>query len=350
MTMAPRGITQTDVQEAADAILLEGARPTIERVRQQLGRGSPNTVTPLLNAWFAGLHQRIKDPAAFRAPTAAPDVPEPIMQAATRLWDAARAEARSDFDQQLREQLAESMESTLAILEAEKGRAAAADEVAAEAVASARRFEQEIAALTAGTVAERAASATLKSKLDIADGRATELMAQAARLTQQLQQERLEAQRSVTSAESRADLAEERSDGAQRRAALEIESARALRIEAEKRAGALLQRADLFEERLRTDQARVAEERIAMESQRTADLVAARLLASEHANQGTLLRAKEAELQAAKTELQIAYSTVEQMRDALASANLAHAQEKARSDMTDELIASLKLSGQAAKQ
>ena len=37
-----RGITENDVWQAADALLLEGARPTIERVRQKIGRGSPN--------------------------------------------------------------------------------------------------------------------------------------------------------------------------------------------------------------------------------------------------------------------------------------------------------------------
>ena len=45
------GITESDVWTAADA-LLEGARPTIERVRQKIGRGSPNTVSPYLETWF----------------------------------------------------------------------------------------------------------------------------------------------------------------------------------------------------------------------------------------------------------------------------------------------------------
>ena len=42
----PRGIDQDDVWKAADALLIEGARPTIERIRQKIGRGSPNTVSP----------------------------------------------------------------------------------------------------------------------------------------------------------------------------------------------------------------------------------------------------------------------------------------------------------------
>ncbi len=87
------GITESDVWTAADALLLEGARPTIERVRQKIGRGSPNTVSPHLETWFRSLGARIQDPRAFAAP---PDVPEPIAQAATHFWEAALAAARAE--------------------------------------------------------------------------------------------------------------------------------------------------------------------------------------------------------------------------------------------------------------
>jgi len=87
------GITETDVWTAADALLLEGARPTIERVRQKIGRGSPNTVSPHLETWFRALGARIKDPGAFAA---SPAVPDPIAQAAAHFWETALAEARAD--------------------------------------------------------------------------------------------------------------------------------------------------------------------------------------------------------------------------------------------------------------
>lgn len=86
------GITENDVWTAADALLLEGARPTIERVRQKIGRGSPNTVSPHLETWFRALGARIKDPGAFAAPAA---IPDPVTQAATHFWEAALAEARA---------------------------------------------------------------------------------------------------------------------------------------------------------------------------------------------------------------------------------------------------------------
>ncbi|KRC80489.1 Chromosome partition protein Smc [compost metagenome] len=87
------GITETDVWAAADALLLEGARPTIERVRQKIGRGSPNTVSPHLETWFRALGARIKDPRAFAAP---PEIPDPIAQAAAHFWEAALTAARAE--------------------------------------------------------------------------------------------------------------------------------------------------------------------------------------------------------------------------------------------------------------
>ena len=39
-----RAVQQQDVWTAADALIAEGLRPTIERVRHKIGRGSPNTV------------------------------------------------------------------------------------------------------------------------------------------------------------------------------------------------------------------------------------------------------------------------------------------------------------------
>ena len=36
-----------------------GERPTIEKVRARLGSGSPNTITPLLEAWWKRLAGRL---------------------------------------------------------------------------------------------------------------------------------------------------------------------------------------------------------------------------------------------------------------------------------------------------
>jgi colicin import membrane protein len=43
--------TQTDVDTACEAIAARGERPTVERVRVELGGGSPNALTPMVRAW-----------------------------------------------------------------------------------------------------------------------------------------------------------------------------------------------------------------------------------------------------------------------------------------------------------
>ena len=58
-TRSLRGTGAADVALAADALLREGLRPTIERVRGKLGRGSPNTINPLLDLWWKGLAARL---------------------------------------------------------------------------------------------------------------------------------------------------------------------------------------------------------------------------------------------------------------------------------------------------
>ena len=68
-----RGIISTDVDRAADALLREGERPTIERIRLRLGRGSPNTINPLLDAWWKRLAGRLD--AGRAAPTPGIGVP-----------------------------------------------------------------------------------------------------------------------------------------------------------------------------------------------------------------------------------------------------------------------------------
>ena len=86
-----RGIQYEDVAQAADALLQEGSRPTIERIRLRLGRGSPNTVSPMLEQWFAGLGQRLG--GAGTAPPGSSAVPDPVLQAAQALWAAASSAA-----------------------------------------------------------------------------------------------------------------------------------------------------------------------------------------------------------------------------------------------------------------
>lgn len=76
----PRGITQAQVNAAADAILGAGKNPTVERVRAELGTGSPNTVTRMLGVWRSQIGERLHQRHAL------PEVAGPVERAMTELW------------------------------------------------------------------------------------------------------------------------------------------------------------------------------------------------------------------------------------------------------------------------
>ncbi|MBB3178427.1 DNA-binding protein [Variovorax sp. Sphag1AA] len=89
-----RGIQEADVFAAADALLADGKRPTIERVRQQIGRGSPNTVSPMLERWFATLGGRlVGSPGTRTAGNDLDGMPLGVRNAAKLLWETAQKEA-----------------------------------------------------------------------------------------------------------------------------------------------------------------------------------------------------------------------------------------------------------------
>ena len=76
-----RGITQSDVSHAADSLLRSGERPTIEKIRAKLGRGSPNTINPMLDAWWKTLSARLD-----AGPAALHRLPETVAHVAEALW------------------------------------------------------------------------------------------------------------------------------------------------------------------------------------------------------------------------------------------------------------------------
>lgn len=117
---ARRGVSQSDVWSAADALLKRGEKPTIEKVRLEIGSGSPNTVSPLLDSWFAALGSRLADPSVISGSTA---VPDPVTAAGRVMWDAAIAVARVQAADELTGQRADAQRQ-LELLEEEKNRVA----------------------------------------------------------------------------------------------------------------------------------------------------------------------------------------------------------------------------------
>lgn len=85
----PRGITQSDVSHAADSLLRAGMRPTIDKIRTNLGRGSPNTINPMLDAWWKTLSARLDS-----GPAALHRLPETVAHIAEALWMQALEEGR----------------------------------------------------------------------------------------------------------------------------------------------------------------------------------------------------------------------------------------------------------------
>jgi len=77
------GITQDQVNAAADALVAAGDKPTVEKVRAALGTGSPNTVTRMLDTWRGGLAARLQNVLQL------PKLPLEVGQAMTALWQLA---------------------------------------------------------------------------------------------------------------------------------------------------------------------------------------------------------------------------------------------------------------------
>ena len=309
-----RGITEKDVFTACDTLLLAGERPTIERVRQKIGRGSPNTVSPMLDAWFRGLGRRLQDPGAFAPP---PDVPSPVLQAAQHFWEVAQAESRRDVD----EQIAAGLATTQAHVDEARQHAAIAEAAAAEASAKTVGIEAELERVRAALDTERLNHRGTTTQLEGALQRGTALEAEATQLRQAIEDERSRADRAIAAAD-------ERGNGAERRAAMEIEGERMSRARAEKLAENMAKK---FETALR-EQIAATEQMNAAEDRLTAFRVQANQREQEFQSEAKLREARINDLETALTEAKVALSRatgpdvlVEQIVAKLAATNDAQA-------------------------
>ncbi|VVD60842.1 Chromosome partition protein Smc [Pandoraea aquatica] len=228
-TLAPsprqggRGISERDVWTAADTLLMSGQRPTIERIRQQLGRGSPNTVSPYLDAWFAGLGARLS--GAGSGVPGLPDgvdMPEPVARAALDLWTLVIHEARTA--------LAEEAAVQRAALEAREAELAADREALeqARAVLHERIASAETAAADARQARDEAQAQARRAEALLIDAQADAVASRqslaSARDAAQAMQEAHASHRSDWDVE-RTKLAE-RADANERRLMLELDAAR----------------------------------------------------------------------------------------------------------------------------
>jgi len=84
-----RAVGALDVQRAADALLRQGIKPSVAALRDHLGGGSPNTLTPLLAQYWEGLGQRLQ-----AGPAELDRVPEALARVTELVWRRAVDEAR----------------------------------------------------------------------------------------------------------------------------------------------------------------------------------------------------------------------------------------------------------------
>lgn len=226
----PRGITENDVWTACDALLVSGSRPTIERVRHHLGRGSPNTVGPHLDTWFKGLGARIQDPATFAS---ASGVPDPVQAAASNLWEAAQAEARRDIEHRVAERVAQ----TEARAQASEVRAQQAEASLQASVLTEQRAHDELTRVAAALAEALRNHAAEKARVD-------EVRTALAASHQRIQQLEAELFSQRADAAQQVAAAVQRADAADRRVAMELERERASRAKAERSAEAWAAKAD----------------------------------------------------------------------------------------------------------
>lgn len=120
------GVPENEVFAAADAVLARGERPTVERVRLALGRGSPARVGALLDQWWEQLASRL------RSETRLPGLPAEVAQAFVAIWQQATTLAEAVVEQ--------SMDVQRQVLEAERERLAAVED---ECRHEAARYRQQ---------------------------------------------------------------------------------------------------------------------------------------------------------------------------------------------------------------
>lgn len=184
--MARQIVTQQAVTEAAEALILEGAEPSIVAVQARIGGGSYSTVKKFLDVWK---QQRAE------AATAAPDTPAEVQakgqEFARIVWALASREAQAEAQQAkdeaqaevaaVRGELAEATNEIARLEGVEASQAATIDQQ------SAKLREVELALAEAQTQARRVAElekslADLRGELDASRKDATDKAVEAGRL------------------------------------------------------------------------------------------------------------------------------------------------------------------------
>ena len=217
---APRArrVSAAEVFAAADTLLVEGHRPTIDRVRVRLGRGSPNTINEHLDTWWRQLGARIRDLPGQEFP----QLPERVARTLQLLWNEALKGAHEALRDAVttREETLQQREDALTArerqLEEERQAGVARGSALEDSLALARtqlaESNQRAGALEQSLRERDESIASLQRRLEQLEAQTTALA------------ERLEAERKARGAE-RAQF-DARYDAAERRWLTEVDQAR----------------------------------------------------------------------------------------------------------------------------
>jgi len=157
-----------------------GDRPTIDRVRMRLGRGSPNTINDHLDAWWAKLGARLRDLPGKEFP----QLPERVAHSLQQLWNEALAGAHEALQGTLLEREQSLLQRETALQQAsqqlaERERAVTARAVAMEESLTLAREQlaaanQRAQALEKSVQERDGEGARLRSRLETLEVSATE--------------------------------------------------------------------------------------------------------------------------------------------------------------------------------
>jgi len=90
--MARTGVTREMIFEVADAIAHEGRTPTVLMVRERLGGGSPNTISPHLATW--------KQQNEAKAEGSLPPLSDAVQAAMRKVWSSAWQDAQNQLKEE----------------------------------------------------------------------------------------------------------------------------------------------------------------------------------------------------------------------------------------------------------
>lgn len=204
-----RGITESDVHTAADELVANGERPTVERVRAHLGTGSPNTVTRWLDTWWKNLGVRLQP----KRPDLK-DAPAVLAELAGQWWALALQHAResvleeladakqtlaADYDE-LRVQR-QAFADEVTELHAKADAALSAERIAAAQVVELQRFIDQLQSQAAEQTRQRSSMA---QRLDQTESARQELDARLQELQESAKSERDSLTEYARSVETRA--------------------------------------------------------------------------------------------------------------------------------------------------